>query len=145
MRYFSVAGNSMQGTLDDAFDFSSLAPLPDLAFLDLSMNGFSGSVLAKVFARWPTGSLRVQRHQHGSRRQRFEPANARVEQLRWGMGSWWRPQGGVRVVAVGARGGGVLCYGAAGTTPMTSVWGKKRLGRLLKKWHRRRACGRVYL
>jgi hypothetical protein len=52
------------------------------------------------------------------------------------------------VGAVGARGGGVLCYGAAGTTPMTSVWGKKRLGGgggLLKKWHRRRARGRVYL
>jgi hypothetical protein len=62
LRYFSVAGNSMQGTLDGAFGSGSPAPPPDLAFLDLSMNGFSGSVPTEVFALPSASSLLLSRN-----------------------------------------------------------------------------------
>ncbi|XP_006659469.2 DNA damage-repair/toleration protein DRT100-like [Oryza brachyantha] len=60
VRYFSVAGNSMQGSLDDAFGNGS-APT-DLAFLDLSMNNFSGSIPRGVFALPSASSLLLSRN-----------------------------------------------------------------------------------
>ncbi|XP_066367796.1 DNA damage-repair/toleration protein DRT100-like [Miscanthus floridulus] len=69
LRYFSVAGNAMQGTLDGAFgggDDGSASPPPplpaDLAFLDLSMNNFSGRIPASVFALPGLSSLLLSRN-----------------------------------------------------------------------------------
>jgi hypothetical protein len=74
LRYFSVAGNAMQGTLDGAFgsgggggagDDGSASPPPlpaDLAFLDLSMNNFSGPIPASVFALPGLSSLLLSRN-----------------------------------------------------------------------------------
>uniref|UniRef100_A0A0D9WQ99 non-specific serine/threonine protein kinase n=1 Tax=Leersia perrieri TaxID=77586 RepID=A0A0D9WQ99_9ORYZ len=60
VRYFSVAANSMQGSLDSAFGNGS-APV-DLAFLDLSMNNFSGSIPREVFALPSASSLLLSRN-----------------------------------------------------------------------------------
>ncbi|XP_066364130.1 DNA damage-repair/toleration protein DRT100-like [Miscanthus floridulus] len=72
LRYFSVAGNAMQGTLDGAFgsgggggDDGSASPPPlpaDLAFLDLSMNNFSGRIPASVFGLPGLSSLLLSRN-----------------------------------------------------------------------------------
>ncbi|KAG2567945.1 leucine-rich repeat receptor-like protein kinase PXL1 [Panicum virgatum] len=71
LRYFSVAGNAMQGTLDEAFgggggDGSATASPPpllaDLAFLDLSMNNLSGSIPASVFGLPSLSSLLLSRN-----------------------------------------------------------------------------------
>ncbi|GJN34728.1 hypothetical protein PR202_gb23419 [Eleusine coracana subsp. coracana] len=59
LRYFSVAGNAMQGTLDGVFGNGSPA---DLAFLDISMNSFSGSVPPEVFALPSASSLLLSRN-----------------------------------------------------------------------------------
>jgi Leucine rich repeat len=47
LRYLSVADNSMCGALETAF---SGATVPDLAFLDLSMNSFTGQIPSHVFS-----------------------------------------------------------------------------------------------
>uniref|UniRef100_A0A0E0A9R2 non-specific serine/threonine protein kinase n=1 Tax=Oryza glumipatula TaxID=40148 RepID=A0A0E0A9R2_9ORYZ len=60
VRYFSVAANSMQGSLDGAFGNGS-APT-DLAFLDLSMNNFSGSIPRELFALPSASSLLLSRN-----------------------------------------------------------------------------------
>jgi len=72
LRYFSVAGNAMQGTLDGAFgggadggsaSASPPPPLPaDLAFLDLSMNNFSGPIPSSVFGLPSLSSLLLSRN-----------------------------------------------------------------------------------
>ncbi|KAF8696377.1 hypothetical protein HU200_037286 [Digitaria exilis] len=59
IRYFSVAGNEMQGSLDGGV-FNN-APT-DLALLDLSMNAFSGSIPAEVFALPSASSLLLSRN-----------------------------------------------------------------------------------
>lgn len=59
-RYFSVAANSMQGSLDGVFGNGS-APA-DLAFLDLSMNNFSGSIPPEVFTLPSASSLLLSRN-----------------------------------------------------------------------------------
>ncbi|CAM0910581.1 unnamed protein product [Alopecurus aequalis] len=61
LRYFSVAANSMEGILDGAFASTSQAPA-DLAFLDLSMNDFSGSIPPQVFALPSASSLLLSRN-----------------------------------------------------------------------------------
>jgi hypothetical protein len=58
LRYFSVAGNAMRGTLDGVFASSPA----DLAFLDLSMNAFSGTIPAEVFALPSASSLLMSRN-----------------------------------------------------------------------------------
>ncbi|CAO1942453.1 unnamed protein product [Urochloa humidicola] len=60
IRYFSVAANGMQGSLDGVFSDGS-APA-DLAFLDLSMNNFSGSIPPEVFALPSASSLLLSRN-----------------------------------------------------------------------------------
>ncbi|OEL34060.1 hypothetical protein BAE44_0004919 [Dichanthelium oligosanthes] len=60
IRYFSVAANGMQGSLDGVFGDGS-APA-DLAFLDLSMNNFSGSIPPEVFALQSASSLLLSRN-----------------------------------------------------------------------------------
>lgn len=47
LRYLSVADNSMCGTIETAFSGTTV---PDLAFLDLSMNSFSGQIPSNVFS-----------------------------------------------------------------------------------------------
>ncbi|KAL6644793.1 hypothetical protein ACP70R_016401 [Stipagrostis hirtigluma subsp. patula] len=60
IRYLSLAGNAMEGSLDGVFgDGSSPA---DLAFLDLSMNNFSGSFPPEVFALPSASSLLLSRN-----------------------------------------------------------------------------------
>ncbi|KAM0886274.1 hypothetical protein ACQ4PT_029812 [Festuca glaucescens] len=59
LRYFSVAANSMEGTLDEAFGQQAPA---DLAFLDLSMNDFSGPIPPQVFALPSASSLLLSRN-----------------------------------------------------------------------------------
>ncbi|XP_044960710.1 probable inactive leucine-rich repeat receptor kinase XIAO [Hordeum vulgare subsp. vulgare] len=61
LRYLSVAGNSMEGTLDGAFAGNGHGPA-DLAFLDLSMNDFSGSIPPEVFALPSASSLLLSRN-----------------------------------------------------------------------------------
>ncbi|KAJ1286653.1 hypothetical protein BS78_03G368700 [Paspalum vaginatum] len=64
LRYFSVAGNAMRGTLDGVFGGGgggSAAPA-DLAFLDLSMNAFSGPVPPELFALPSVSSLLLSRN-----------------------------------------------------------------------------------
>ncbi|KAG8075751.1 hypothetical protein GUJ93_ZPchr0006g41905 [Zizania palustris] len=60
VRYFSVAANSMQGSLDGTFSNGS-APT-DLAFLDLSMNNFSGPIPGEVFSLPSASSLLLSRN-----------------------------------------------------------------------------------
>ncbi|RLM54904.1 putative LRR receptor-like serine/threonine-protein kinase [Panicum miliaceum] len=60
IRYFSVAANEMQGSLDGVFGDRS-APA-NLAFLDLSMNNFSGSIPPDVFALPSATSLLLSRN-----------------------------------------------------------------------------------
>lgn len=67
LRYLSVAGNTMEGTLEGAFcsgdGGSASPPLPaDLAFLDLSMNNFSGQIPAALFALPGLSSLLLSRN-----------------------------------------------------------------------------------
>ncbi|WVZ78566.1 hypothetical protein U9M48_026258 [Paspalum notatum var. saurae] len=66
IRYFSAAANAMQGSLDGAVFGSgpsgSAAPAADLAFLDLSMNNFSGPVPPEVFALPSLSSLLLSRN-----------------------------------------------------------------------------------
>lgn len=76
LRYLSVAGNAMQGTLDGVFGgggrvaaaspASESAPPTttpaDLAFLDLSMNNFSGRIPAAVFALPSLSSVLLSRN-----------------------------------------------------------------------------------
>uniref|UniRef100_A0ACD5ZWL7 Uncharacterized protein n=1 Tax=Avena sativa TaxID=4498 RepID=A0ACD5ZWL7_AVESA len=61
LRYFSVAANSMEGSLDGAFAGDGNAPA-DLAFLDLSMNDFSGPIPPQVFALPSASSLLLSRN-----------------------------------------------------------------------------------
>ncbi|KAJ1260969.1 hypothetical protein BS78_10G272200 [Paspalum vaginatum] len=61
IRYFSVAANAMQGSLDGAVFSGSAAPA-DLAFLDLSMNNFSGPIPPEVFALPSASSLLLSRN-----------------------------------------------------------------------------------
>ncbi|XP_051200149.1 uncharacterized protein [Lolium perenne] len=61
LRYFSVAANSMDGALDEAFSTASQAPA-DLAFLDLSMNDFSGAIPPQLFALPSASSLLLSRN-----------------------------------------------------------------------------------
>ncbi|CAL5042813.1 unnamed protein product [Urochloa decumbens] len=61
IRYFSVAANGMQGSLDGVFGGDGSAPA-DLAFLDLSMNNFSGSIPPEVFALPSASSLLLSRN-----------------------------------------------------------------------------------
>ncbi|CAN6195181.1 unnamed protein product [Urochloa humidicola] len=61
IRYFSVAANGMQGSLDGVLGDGSAAPA-DLAFLDLSMNNFSGSIPPEVFALPSASSLLLSRN-----------------------------------------------------------------------------------
>lgn len=61
IRYFSVAGNAMQGTLDGVFGDGGSAPA-DLAFLDLSMNSFSGPIPPEVLALPSASSLLLSRN-----------------------------------------------------------------------------------
>ncbi|WVZ67819.1 hypothetical protein U9M48_016848 [Paspalum notatum var. saurae] len=65
VRYFSVAGNAMSGTLDGVFGGGGGGGgggSSDLAFLDLSMNGFSGAVPPDVFALPSLSSLLLSRN-----------------------------------------------------------------------------------
>jgi hypothetical protein len=61
IRYFSVAANAMEGSLDGVFGDGSNNPA-DLAFLDLSMNNFSGSIPPEVFALPSATSLLLSRN-----------------------------------------------------------------------------------
>ncbi|KAL6648404.1 hypothetical protein ACP70R_012628 [Stipagrostis hirtigluma subsp. patula] len=60
IRYFSLAANAMEGNLDGVFGDGS-GPA-DLAFLDLSMNNFSGSIPPEVFALPSASSLLLSRN-----------------------------------------------------------------------------------
>lgn len=62
LRYFSVAANSMEGSLDGAFAGNGQAAPADLAFLDLSMNDFSGPIPPQVFALPSASSLFLSRN-----------------------------------------------------------------------------------
>ncbi|KAG1330527.1 LRR receptor-like serine/threonine-protein kinase ERL1 [Cocos nucifera] len=56
LRYLSASANALSGLLDAAF----AAPLPDLAFLDLSMNAFTSRVPPAIFALPRLSSLLIQ-------------------------------------------------------------------------------------
>ncbi|XP_017700214.1 leucine-rich repeat receptor-like protein FASCIATED EAR2 [Phoenix dactylifera] len=58
LRYLSASANALSGPLDAAF----AAPLPDLAFLVLSMNAFTGRVPPAIFALPRLSSLLIQRN-----------------------------------------------------------------------------------
>ncbi|XP_010926213.1 uncharacterized protein [Elaeis guineensis] len=58
LRYLSASANALSGPLDAAF----AKPLPDLAFLDLSMNAFTGRVPPAIFALPRLSSLLIQRN-----------------------------------------------------------------------------------
>ncbi|XP_010916143.1 receptor-like protein kinase BRI1-like 3 [Elaeis guineensis] len=58
LRYLSASDNALSGTLDNAF----AAQLPDLAFLDLSMNAFTGPIPPALFALPRLSSILLQRN-----------------------------------------------------------------------------------
>lgn len=59
LRYLSVADNSMCGTLEAALSGTTI---PDLAFLDLSMNYFSGQIPSFVFSIPSLSSILLDRN-----------------------------------------------------------------------------------